>query len=134
MVIVAKTAPTGVLVAALAWCDAPAQGSFYAFSKGVLPCGDFLQAMDGERAARIQNPPPRDLPGYTSSFTEDYRSFVYFADGFLTGANYVSEVSVGAHTAPWSRALWLENYCRGHPLADFTAAVIELKDFLAAEK
>jgi hypothetical protein len=119
---------------------AEAQNGFYVFvlSKGNSGCGDFLQAMDGERNAHPKKPVP-PVPGYTIFYSEEYQAFAMFADGFLTGVNYATARykgaggREGATTDQWGRALWLENYCRQQPLSSYINALLALRGFLETQ-
>jgi hypothetical protein len=78
-------------------------------------CGEYIQALNAERAAR----PPDAVPGVR--YTALYAVFVAVTDGFLTGVNYVDreQPQLGKLSDAQSRMTWLENYCKANPSARF---------------
>lgn len=49
-----------------------------------------------------------------------------WVSGFLTGVNGTKGARVGHGTDSDSRELWIDNYCRAHPLEDIADAALSL--------
>jgi hypothetical protein len=109
---------------------------YYVFGKGVSSthCSDFLQAVDVERKARIAHPATA-MPGYSWTYTDEFRRFADFADGFLSGTNFASENErmTGQGTEVWGRALWIKNWCQQRPLEEYITALIALRAYLVTQ-
>lgn len=101
-------------------------GGFFALGEGQASCGEFLSAAEGARRARL----PGDKPNVYRD--PDYGQYVNFADGFITGANWADRRSRmrGWGTDHMGRMVWIESYCRNHPLDPFIAALIKLRSSL----
>jgi hypothetical protein len=86
-------------------------------------CKQYLEAVGAERAAR----PPDASPGVR--YTALYVIFVGVTDGFLTGINYVDRQrpQLGQLSDAPSRMVWLEDYCKSHPSANFIEALQYLR-------
>lgn len=93
--------------------------SFWAFGDVEASCGQFVQAVEGERKARPPSAPSNAV------YTLDYQAFLRAAEGFLSGANEFdpSHKMVGQGTETQGRMRWLENYCRAKPLDLFISAL-----------
>lgn len=102
--------------------------SFLALGQGQASCGEFLRAVEGERQARVPSDP---INSYRYPI---YGQYVNFADGFITGANWVGSGAgmLGEGTDHAGRMAWLENYCRQHPLNSYVSALIGLKASLGS--
>ena len=104
------------------------------FGEGQKSCGEFLQAADDERRAK----PPNSPSGVECS--RSYIGFVAYAEGFLSGSNSVwmanNQVQAGysINDRFSDASLWLENYCREHPLHKYSTAVIYLVNSLTAKE
>jgi hypothetical protein len=104
------------------------------FGEGRKSCGEFLQAADDERRAT----PPNSPSGVECS--RSYIGFVEYAEGFLSGSNSVwmatNHVQAGysINDRFSDASLWLENYCREHPLQEYGTAVIYLVNSLSAKE
>jgi len=103
---------------------------FLALGEGQATCGEFLQAMEGERRAR--------MPGDRSETyrTPDYGKYLNFADGFISGANFSDRHwrMLGQGTDHAGRTSWIENYCKKNPLDAYLAALIALRTFLSSRR
>jgi hypothetical protein len=104
---------------------------------GAEGCGHFLKAVDDEHKARPFNAKPNSI------YTMDYFIFENYALGFLSGANWASaslgdnkDAAVGSSGTDdfAGPMIWLENYCRDHPLDNYIAGVIHLRAILAARE
>jgi len=86
-------------------------------------CGEYVQAVKAERAAR----PPDAVPGVR--YTALYAVFVAVTDGFLTGINYVDreQTQLGKVSDAQTRMTWLENYCKTNPSAAFVEGLQYLR-------
>jgi hypothetical protein len=90
-------------------------------------CGAFLQAMEGERKARLATASPDDI------YTRKYGGYLDFADGFISGANYSDTQPnrmIGQDSDHAGRMAWLENYCHRDPLSSYGHAVFALRKHL----
>ena len=104
------------------------------FGQGNQSCGEFLQAADDERKTKPSNPVPHAL------YTMSYAAFFNYTEGFLSGANWGAAmqqdikhetVGSGIHDYFSGTMVWLENYCRQHPLENYGSAVFNLTTTLA---
>jgi hypothetical protein len=103
------------------------EGGFSAIGYGNYSCGRFLQVVDDERKVR----PPLTAPG--AYYTREYAAIQSYAAGFLTGANWAKLENVAPADDSFSgEMVWLENYCREHPLDHYIFALINLRNALAA--
>lgn len=121
-----------VLVAAaasimLAAQDAPTTIEYYPVGFGTKSCGEYLRAADAERKALPASPEPKTL------YNADFVMFAAYADGWLSGANFMSGAYhlpqgsfVGQKSDTDGRMAFLESYCKDHPLNEFADAVSEL--------
>jgi hypothetical protein len=103
---------------------------FLAVGEGQASCGEFLQAVEGERRARMPGDPAETYR------TPDYGKYLNFADGFITGANFTDLRwrMLGQSSDHAGRMTWLENYCRKNPLDAYVTALIELRTFLSVKQ
>jgi hypothetical protein len=119
-------------ITSIAALTGPAQGEerFLVFPVGNQGCGQFLQAVDAEHKARPRNASP------TAMYTMEYLMYEFYAEGFLTGANYASRAEIGSSITDKfvGEMAWLENYCRQHPLDDYVNAVTHLRATLAVKE
>jgi hypothetical protein len=123
------TSPTIVFYSILAvfcvaWAGSKDQEPFTIIGIARNSCGNFLEALDGERKAR---PPNADPDGI---YTQRYGGYLDFADGFLTGANYADNPPnrmIGQGNDHAGRMAWLENYCRRYPLISYGSALYALR-------
>jgi hypothetical protein len=139
-------------IVAIAALTGQAQGDEHFFGyppsgAGSERCGQFLQAADGEHQARPRNADPTKL------YTRGYTLYVVYALGFLTGASAEAELLAEARAAEAgagrlaskagqaglstgyfaSEMVFLENYCRQHPLDNYMDALIDLRTALLAK-
>ena len=115
-----RSAIAVVLLNAALVGQARAQQGTSAFGAGLDSCGQFLQAVDNERKARPPNATSNHL------YTKDYIAYESYLEGFLTGVNWGNweatkrfiDTNVGFSIKDYfaGEMLWLENYCRAHPL------------------
>jgi len=86
-------------------------------------CGEYIKAIDAERAAQ----PPNPIAGMR--YTALYAVFVAVTDGFLTGINYVDRdrSQVGRVSDAPARMTWLEGYCKANPSVGFIQALEYLR-------
>jgi hypothetical protein len=96
---------------------------FVVAGEAARSCGQYIQAVKAEAAAR----PPNPVPGMR--YTALYVIFVGVTDGFLTGVNYVDRErsQLGQLSDAHSRMTWLANYCEAHPSAEFIEALQYLR-------
>jgi hypothetical protein len=130
----ARSAVAVVLLIAVLVGQAQAQQGMSGFGPGLDSCGQFLHAVDSERKARPPNSTSNRL------YTRDYIAYESYLEGFLTGANWGNwaatkgfvDTNVGFSINDYfaGEMLWLENYCRAHPLDTYLAAVINLRKTL----
>jgi hypothetical protein len=99
---------------------------FTVLGEGTFNCGEYLQIIEGERKAR----PP--MPESDAIYTRLYLVYVIWLDGFLSGYNAGDTASRHvAHSATRAaKMIWVENWCRANPLADFAGAAFALRDEL----
>jgi hypothetical protein len=93
-------------------------------------CGEYLQAIEGEKKARPSNANPDAI------YTSHYGGYLDFTDGFLIGANFADASSrrmIGQGSDHAGRMAWLENYCRVNPLGTFLVALFKLRENLAGQ-
>jgi hypothetical protein len=100
------------------------------FGDGTSSCGEYVKAADREK----QN--PRSGVTYKDPY---YIGFMSFANGFLSGSNMMggilgSDNDLGHQTSFEGRMLWLDNWCREHPLSMFSDATGHLVGFLKEQK
>ena len=122
-----KLVIAGMLVVALAVPAMAQKGVFFALGDGMRGCGEFIKSVEAERKERPANARPNAV------YNIYYSSFISFADGFLSGANFTDAANsrIGQGTDEDGMMLWLENYCRKNPLATYIGAVIALRKDLA---
>lgn len=103
---------------------------YIVFGDGTQGCGEYIQAVEREK----RNP-------RLGAYVKDpyYLGFTSFANGFLSGANMMGGIfgadkDLGHATSIEGRMLWLENWCRQHPLSSFTDATGHLVGFLKDQK
>jgi hypothetical protein len=102
---------------------------FFVLSTGVTSCGEFLRAIEEERKARPVHPAAQSL------YSMNYLSFMSYADGYLSGANWAASESLAGQHSDWAgRMAWLENYCRRNPLDNYIAALIKLRGYLVEHR
>ena len=104
--------------------------SYAVFGDGTSSCGEYIQAVEREQ----RNP---QSPAYIND--RYYIGFSSFANGYLSSANLMSgflglKGDIGHNTDVGGRMVWLENWCRQHPLSMFADALSELVVFLRYQK
>jgi hypothetical protein len=94
------------------------------FQYGGKSCGQFLKSV--EEYKRVDKSGTDD--GVSTPVYTGYMSYLW---GFLAGANYFDRAhdSVGARSEVHANSLFLENFCRAHPLEIFQIAL----EYLRAE-
>jgi hypothetical protein len=95
-------------------------GKYTEYGEGTVSCGTYVQAAERQRI---------------SGSSVRYLQFTGFTNGYLTALNWMAS-AVGVQDGTYKnimqgtdlegQMLWLENYCRQHPLSDFGVAVSEL--------
>jgi len=118
-----------VATVALVYCHNSSRAvaeSYATFGEGTQSCGAYVQAAERERRTGLN-------PGYIND--RNYIGFPSFTNGYLSGANRMAVAlgrsgNVASRTDIEGRMIWVENWCRQHPLSMFTDAVSELVDFL----
>lgn len=101
------------LVATLTAGHASANGMAYGY--GAQGCGKFVEATDQKKAG--------------DSYSSDL--FMSWMAGFASYSSGLSGSETLKGTDATSVQLWLENYCRAHPLERFFSAVTHLLQELA---
>jgi hypothetical protein len=120
-----------VFIACLLSARAPVAaegGVFTAFGEGQRSCGEFIEATEAEKKLR---PPTAESE---TVYSRDFQSFADFADGYLSGANSKDDAQyrrLAEGTDHAGRMVWLQNYCRTHPIDAFIKALIGLRQYLA---
>jgi len=101
----------------------PASTEFLVAGEASRSCGEYIQAIEAEHAAR----PPDAVPGIR--YTALYAVFAAVTDGFLTGANYVDRdrAQLGRASDAKTRMTWLQGYCQTNPRAPFVEALEYLR-------
>ena len=99
------------------------QNSFTVFGNADR-CSQFLQIAESERKVKVQG----------GGYTVQYALFVRFAQGFLSGVNWITKGHVEPHGDFTSAMDWLESYCRGNPSDLYVNAVIRLRIALAEKE
>jgi hypothetical protein len=105
---------------------------FWVLGVGGSSCGEYLHSREEELKARPVN------PEQDAVYSMNYLAFSSYANGFLTGTNIKSiqptdgsvERLVGQSSDGYGRMLWLENYCREHPLDNYLSALMMLRKYL----
>jgi hypothetical protein len=109
--------------------------TFFMVGPGSDSCGRVLEAVEAEHKTRPPNPKPGAV------YTLEYASYEGYASGFLTGVNWAKAMAndnadalVGSSTHDHfaGAMVWLENYCRQHPLDNYFQALVSLRKTLAA--
>jgi hypothetical protein len=123
----------GIAVVALA-----GQTPIFIYGRGQDSCEQFMQAAGNEHKAR---PPNAEV---NVIYTPYYAAYQDYAQGFLSGANWVwglqgndKNARIGPNGPKdyfTDEMTWLENYCRAHPLDGYGGALIHLRNALAAKE
>jgi hypothetical protein len=103
-----------------------AQNDAYAhFQYGGKTCGQFIQSVEEYRKFGKSRTDPDGV------LTPVYTGYMSYLWGFLAGANYFDRAhdSVGVRSEVHANSLFLENFCRAHPLEAFQIAL----EYLRAE-
>jgi hypothetical protein len=117
------------LITGLTWQARGEEEGFSGIGYGNYSCGRFLQVVDDERKVR----PPFTAPG--AYYTGEYAAFQSYAAGFLSGANWAKLEYVRPADASFAgEMVWLEDYCREHPLDNYVRAVMNLRKALATKE
>jgi hypothetical protein len=142
----AAAASIAAILASLITMTGLAQGGIHTiyFSPGDASCGQIIQAVDAERKAKPRNASP------DAYYTGDYIMYKMYALGFLSGANWAtgwltseypdalkdipSAVGSSVRDEFVGSMLWLENYCRQHPLDVFATALVNLRNTLSQKE
>ena len=116
----------------LVWhCFESASARAYStFGDGTESCGAYVQAAEREKMNPMRPEYVRD---------RYYIGFTSFANGFISGANMMGMTvgqsgNIGHGSDVDGRMLWLENWCRQHPVSMFTDAVAQLVVFLKNQR
>jgi len=102
----------GMVISAAAQPTAP-DGQFYPLgSGGSSSCEAFVAAAESNNRARRPDDPPNTF------YHLELASLMSWIEGFVSAMNYMAPTGrmVGRHAAPVVRYLWVETYCRSHPL------------------
>ena len=90
---------------------AQTKGKIYGY--GTESCGHYVKVLEGERKEEVND-------------TADYIGFMGWFSGFASAYSMRTDEEVLHGKDADAIALWLENYCREHPLDNFSRASMEL--------
>jgi hypothetical protein len=127
---------TGGVLSAQAQEASRGQFKYNVFGTEVAGCGPFIEAVEGEHKARPNTAGPRNF------YTREYGIYVSYATGFLTGVSWgiahtlIRNDTIGASFLSDYESLmvWLESYCRAHPLDQYVDALTNLRIALEAKE
>jgi hypothetical protein len=101
-----------------------APNEVFVYGEANATCGEYVQSIESERKSR----PPTAKP--TQVYDRSFMVFAGVVDGFLTAENFENPNVTVVSADLWGRMMWLENYCRGHPLEAFPHAIRQLRTYL----
>ena len=92
-----------LIILALFVISSQVYAGFTVFSAGRQTCGHFVKVMEGHRRGNVKD-------------VAEYLAFISWVSGFETAVSLQSEENVFRGRDTDANTLWLENYCREHPV------------------